>query len=80
MSYNRNVLRRVLLTLRLEAAVQRRGDLPTDDVDQLGLAVESILNGPSKIDIFIRLGYGLWSSHDEEAGKLQSWLVLSRRF
>ncbi|MCP4662663.1 MAG: hypothetical protein GY856_45290 [bacterium] len=79
-SYNRNVLRRVPVTLRLEAAALRHGDLPADDVDQLGLAVESIVNVPFKIDLFMRLGYGLYSSRDEEAGRLRSKLVLSRRF
>ena len=76
-SYSRNVLERLPVTVSIEAAALR-GE--AGDVDRLGIALDSILNGPFKTDIYLRLGYGLHSSLPDEAGKLRSHLVLSRRF
>jgi hypothetical protein len=81
LSYNFNLRQRLPVTLRLEAAALRGGGLrDEEDVDQLGTAVESILSGPFKTDLFLRLGYGIYSSRDEPAGRFRSSLIWSRRF
>ena len=68
------------MTLRLEGAALRRERYPDGNADQLGLAVETFLNGWLETDLFLRLGYGLTSSREGEAGELRSHIVLSRRF
>ncbi len=79
-SYSSNVLRRVPVTLRLEGAALRRERYSDENADQLGLAVETFLNGWLGTDLFLRLGYGLTSSREGEAGELKSSIMLSRRF
>jgi hypothetical protein len=76
-SYSRNLSMRVPVTFSLEAASLRGVE---SDVERLGIRVESILNGPLKTDIHIRLGYGIYSNVPGEAGKVRSGLILSRRF
>ncbi len=80
LSYNTNIERRVPLTVRLEGAVLRGPAIDRLSVDRLGIALESILSGPFNTDLYVRLGYGVYSSLDEEAGRLRSDVVLSRRF
>jgi hypothetical protein len=77
LSYSRNLSMRVPVTFSLEAA-SLRGE--KSDVERLGIRVDSILNGPLKTDIHIRLGYGIYSNVPGEAGKVRSGLILSRRF
>jgi hypothetical protein len=76
-SYSRNIAERIPVTFSLEAASLRGGD---GDVDRLGIAVDSILSGPFKTDIYLGFGYGLHSSLPGEAAKLRTNLILSRRF
>ena len=57
-----------------------RRRFPEESSDQLGLEVETFLNAWFKTDVFLRLGYGLYSSREGEAGDVRSRIVLSRRF
>ena len=80
LSYSLNVFARVPLTLRLEGALLRRDDFPGEDADQLGVEVETFLDAWFKTDVFLRLGYGLYSSRPDEDGDFRSRVILSRRF
>ncbi len=79
-SFSGRVAPRPPVTLRLEGAVLRSERHPHDDADQLGLAVETFLAAWFKTDVFLRLGYGLYSSVPGQDGDLRSRIVISRRF
>ncbi len=79
-SWNGRLAPRLPLTLRLEGAVLRSQRYPHNDAEQLGVEVETFLNTWPKIDLFLRVGYGLYSSIPDQDGDLRSRFVLSRRF
>ncbi|MEM7583736.1 MAG: hypothetical protein AAF560_10185, partial [Acidobacteriota bacterium] len=77
-TFSHNIGRRVPISWRLEGALLRHERY--GDRDQLGVEAEIFLDAWLKTDIFLRVGYGLVSSQQGEAGDLRSRLVLSRRF
>ncbi len=79
-SWSGRLSRRLPVTLRLEGALLRSDRYPHEDAEQLGLELETFLSAWFKTDLFLRLGYGLYSNVPDQDGDLRSRIILSRRF
>ncbi len=79
-SWSGRLTRRLPVTLRLEGAVLRSERYPHEDADQLGVELETFLSSWFKTDLFLRYGYGLYSSLPDQNGDLRTRFIVSRRF
>ncbi len=71
---------RLPVTLRLEGAALRSERYRHDDADQLGIEVETFFSAWFKTDLFLRLGFGLYSNIPDQDGDLRTRFIVSRKF
>ncbi len=80
LSWSGRLTRRLPVTLRLEGAALRNQRYPHEDADQLGVELETFWSTWFRTDLFLRLGYGLYSSIPDQGGDMRTRFIVSRRF